>query len=176
MLNPITPTAAARMIQSGRALLVDVREANEFAAAHVAGAVSHPLSLANSGLLSCAATMPVIFTCQSGQRTVDNAGRLAKMVPEGMAQFVLEGGLNGWTRSGLPLSGPDASRPLPLMRQVQLVAGLLVLTGVALGFLIAPAWFGLAAFVGAGLSFAGASGWCGMARLLAVMPWNRAAA
>jgi len=107
---------------------------------------------------------------------MDNANRLAKLVPDGMAQFVLENGLNGWKGAGLPLSGPDASRPLPLMRQVQLVAGLLVLAGVTLGFLVAPPWFGLAAFVGAGLSFAGASGWCGMARLLAVMPWNRAAA
>lgn len=176
MLAPIAANDAARMILSGRALLVDVREADEFAAAHVAGAVSHPLSLADGGMLSCAATMPVIFTCQSGQRTRDNAARLAKLVPEGMAQFVLDGGLNGWKRSGLPLTGPDVSRPLPLMRQVQLVAGLLVLTSVSLGFLVATPWFGLAAFVGAGLSFAGASGWCGMARLLAMMPWNRAAA
>jgi hypothetical protein len=51
-----------------------------------------------------------------------------------------------------------------------------VLTGVVLGLFVSPGFFGLSAFVGAGLTFAGATGWCGMAKLLAVMPWNRAAA
>jgi hypothetical protein len=49
----------------------------------------------------------------------------------------------------------------------------LVLLGVVLGALVAPAFYALAGFVGAGLLFAGISGFCGMARLLAVMPWNR---
>ena len=62
------------------------------------------------------------------------------------------------------------------MRQVQIAAGLLILAGVALGLVVAPAWFGLAGFVGAGLTFAGLTGWCGMARLLALLPWNRRAA
>jgi hypothetical protein len=42
-----------------------------------------------------------------------------------------------------------------------------------LGFLVAPAFFGLSAFVGTGLIFAGTTGWCGMARLLRALPWNR---
>ena len=175
MLASINATDAERLIQSGGALLVDVREADEFAARHIGGAVSHPLSLPDAGQLSCSAALPVIFTCQSGKRTGDNAARLAALVPPGTG-MVLDGGINGWAKAGLPLSGRDGALPLPLMRQVQLVAGLLVLAGVTLGSLVAPPWFGLAAFVGAGLSFAGASGWCGMARLLAVMPWNRAAA
>ncbi|WP_325231663.1 YgaP-like transmembrane domain, partial [Sphingobium sp.] len=66
-------------------------------------------------------------------------------------------------------------QPIEVMRQVQLVAGGLVLLGVVLGFLVAPAFFGLSAFVGAGLIMAGATGWCGMARLLRLMPWNRRA-
>ncbi|OYQ30161.1 hypothetical protein CHU93_06855 [Sandarakinorhabdus cyanobacteriorum] len=175
MLQPIAPDAAARLLAEGHALLVDVRESDEFAAAHVGGALSHPLSLPDAGPLACGRAVPVIFTCQSGQRTNANAARLAGQVPAGMG-MVLEGGLNGWARAGLPLAGARAAAPLPLMRQVQIVAGLLVLTGVVLGFAVAPGWFGLAGFVGAGLSFAGISGWCGMARVLAVMPWNRQAA
>jgi hypothetical protein len=50
---------------------------------------------------------------------------------------------------------------------------MLVLTGVLLGFVAHPAFFGLSAFVGAGLTFAGATGFCGMARLLQAAPWNR---
>ena len=63
--------------------------------------------------------------------------------------------------------------PLPLMRQVQIAAGSLVLLGLGLGSWVAPAWILLSWFVGAGQVFAGISGFCGMARLLALMPWNR---
>lgn len=61
------------------------------------------------------------------------------------------------------------------MRQVQLIAGGLVLLGVVLGFLVHPGFFALSGFVGAGLMMAGATGWCGMAVLLRTMPWNRRA-
>lgn len=86
--------------------------------------------------------------------------------------FVLEGGLEGWTRAGLPLV-QNRKAPLEIMRQVQIAAGSLVLIGVLMGAFISAPWFGLAAFVGAGLIFAGISGFCGMARLLMLAPWNR---
>ena len=59
------------------------------------------------------------------------------------------------------------------MKQVQIAAGGLVLSGLILNELLAPGWIALSWFVGAGLVFAGTRGFCGMARLLAVMPWNR---
>ena len=59
------------------------------------------------------------------------------------------------------------------MRQVQIVAGSLVLLGVVLGTTVSPLFLLLSGFVGAGLVFAGLSGWCGMAQLLALAPWNR---
>jgi len=87
---------------------------------------------------------------------------------------MLAGGVDGWAAAGLPLV-ENRKAPLELMRQVQIVAGSLVLAGVILGFLVHPGFFGLSAFVGAGLTFAGATGFCGMARLLALAPWNRPA-
>lgn len=172
MLQPISPRDAAGLLESGHALLVDVREAGEFAARHIPAALSRPLSLPDSGPLLCGPDLQLIFTCQTGRRTAANAQRLAALVPQGQG-LVLEGGVDGWARAGLPVAGNDARLPLPLMRQVQIVAGLLVLLGVVLAIMVAPAFIGLSAFVGAGLAFAGASGWCGMAQLLAVMPWNR---
>ena len=59
------------------------------------------------------------------------------------------------------------------MRQVQIVAGSLVLLGVILGTLVVPGFYVLSGLVGAGLMFAGTTGFCGMARLLAFMPWNQ---
>jgi hypothetical protein len=62
---------------------------------------------------------------------------------------------------------------ISLERQVRIAAGTLVLLGVALGWFVHVAFFGLSAFVGAGLIFAGVTDWCGMGMLLARMPWNR---
>jgi rhodanese-related sulfurtransferase len=70
----------------------------------------------------------------------------------------------------------DKRAPMPIMRQVQITAGSLVLAGAALGALIDPRFHALSAFVGAGLVSAGIMGLCPMANLLALMPWNRRAA
>ena len=64
--------------------------------------------------------------------------------------------------------------PLPIMRQVQIVAGSLALAGVVLGFAVHPGFFVLSGVVGAGLLQAGATGSCMMATLLMKLPYNRA--
>ncbi|MEZ0242474.1 MAG: rhodanese family protein [Sphingomonas sp.] len=173
LLTPLSPAEASRRIGAGAAVLVDIREADEFARRHVPGAVSQPLSGLEAAHLSVAPGRDVIFTCRSGMRTAGACDRLAARV-SGPA-FVLEGGVDAWDKAGLPLA-IDAKAPLEIMRQVQIGAGTLVLAGVILGLTASPVWFGLAAFVGAGLAFAGATGFCGMARLLMLAPWNRRAA
>lgn len=172
-LTSLSPQAAHDRIATGAAVLVDIREADEFARRHVPGALSQPLSGWEAAHLQVEAGRDVIFTCRSGMRTAGACDRLAARV-SGTA-FVLEGGVDGWAKAGLPVA-VDAQAPLEIMRQVQIAAGSLVLIGVLLGLLVAPGWFGLAAFVGAGLTIAGATGFCGMARLLMLAPWNRAGA
>jgi rhodanese-related sulfurtransferase len=169
-LQTIDPASARRLLDEG-AILVDIREADEFARERIPDARNRPLS----GL----STVPggdakaVIFHCRSGNRTQVNAQRLAAATD--CRAYILEGGLDAWKKAGLPVA-VDARQPLEVMRQVQIAAGSLVLIGVVLGTWVAPGFYGISAFVGAGLVFAGISGWCGMARLLAFMPWNRRAA
>ncbi len=169
-LHKLSPQLVRQRLDSGRAVLVDIREPDEFARSHIRGAHSLPLSQWEQAHLSIDPDADVIFACRSGMRTTGACDRLAARV-SGDA-FVLDGGLNAWENAGFPVqTNPDA--PMEIMRQVQIAAGSLVLIGVLLGFLVAPAWFGLPAFVGAGLVFAGVTGFCGMARLLMLMPWNR---
>ena len=59
------------------------------------------------------------------------------------------------------------------MRQVQIIAGSLVLTGTLLGIFVAPGFLFLSGFVGAGLLFAGVSGTCMMANILGKLPYNQ---
>lgn len=170
ILHKLSPQQVRERLDAGRAVLVDIREPDEFARSHVPGAQSQPLSTWEKAHLTIEPDADVIFTCRSGVRTAGACDRLAGRV-SGEA-FVLDGGLDAWTKAGLPIK-TNAEAPLEIMRQVQIAAGSLVLIGVLLGYLVAPAWFALAAFVGAGLTFAGISGFCGMARLLMLAPWNR---
>ena len=170
VLNKLTPRQVHERLASGAAVLVDIREPDEFARSHVKGAQSQPLSNWENAHLSIDPAADVIFTCRSGMRTAGACDRLAARV-NGEA-FVLDGGLDAWAKAGLPVD-TDAKAPMEIMRQVQIAAGSLVVVGVVLGFLVAPGWFALSAFVGAGLTFAGVSGFCGMARMLMLAPWNR---
>lgn len=169
-LSKLTPTDAAARIKAGDAVLIDIREPDEYAREHIPGAKSLPISSLDGSDLTLASGQHAIFHCKSGMRTDSNCARLAQHV-RGEA-FMLEGGLDAWRASGLP-TAKDEKAPLEINRQVQITAGSLILIGVLLGWLVNPAFFGLSAFVGAGLMFAGISGWCGMATLLQAMPWNR---
>lgn len=170
VLTPLSPREVAARLQAGRAVLVDIREPDEFAREHLPGAVSAPLSAFERGRIGIDPDRDVIFMCRSGARTGAHCDRLAARIDG--AAYVLEGGLNGWKAAELPVA-VDRKAPLELMRQVQIAAGSLVLLGALLAWWVHPAFVALSGFVGAGLLFAGISGFCGMARLLAIMPWNR---
>jgi rhodanese-related sulfurtransferase len=172
-LTALDPKTVADRLKNRTLTLVDIREADEFAREHIGGAVSLPLSKLESAHVKLEPGKDVVFQCRSGMRTSANCARLAAFA-DGPA-YVLEGGLDAWKKSGLPVRA-DAAAPLEINRQVQIAAGMLILTGVVLAQTVHPAFVGLSAFVGAGLTFAGVSGWCGMAKLLAVMPWNQRAA
>lgn len=170
LIQKLSPQVARTRIDTGQAVLIDIREADEFARSHIPGACSYPLSRWEKADPPAGPETDLIFMCRSGMRTSGACDRLAALVP-GRA-FILDGGLNAWERAGLPVEH-DEKAPLEIMRQVQIAAGSLILAGILMGLLLSPQWFGIAAFVGAGLIFAGVSGFCGMARLLMLMPWNR---
>ncbi|CAN5164794.1 rhodanese family protein [soil metagenome] len=167
-LPHISPEKAKQMIASG-AVLVDIREADEHARARIAQARHQPLSRLGSIDVGSGARA-VIFHCKSGGRTAANTDRLAAATD--CEAFILDGGIDAWKTAGLPIV-EDKKQPIEMMRQVQIVAGSLVVIGAALGAFVHPGFYALSAFVGAGLVFAGASGTCMMARILALAPWNR---
>lgn len=168
-VTSISPAEAQRLIAAG-ATLVDIRDPDEYAREHIPGAINLPVAQIDRFEPGDGA---VVFHCRSGARTQANAARLAAASTAPCT--MIDGGIDAWRRAGLPMA-VDRRQPLEIMRQVQLIAGGLVLLGIMLGFLIAPAFFGLSAFVGAGLMMAGATGWCGLATLLRHLPWNRPAA
>jgi rhodanese-related sulfurtransferase len=158
----------ADQLAEQRVRVIDVREPMEYASGHIAGSLNVPLARITEADLPSG---PLVLVCHSGNRSSQALSRLLQNGhPHPLAD--LEGGIPAWQQAGQPVHKLK-NAPLPLMRQVQIAAGSLVLLGVILSQALAPGWIWLSGFVGAGLVFAGVSGFCGMARLLAVMPWNR---
>ena len=158
----------ADQLASKRITVIDVREPMEYASGHIAGSMNVPLNRLHQADLPQG---PLVLVCQSGNRSAQGLNRLLdRGHPHPVAE--LAGGLPNWQQAGYPVRTLK-NAPLPLMRQVQIAAGSLILLGLILSNTVAPGWIAITWFVGAGLTFAGVSGFCGMARLLAVMPWNR---
>lgn len=170
----ITPRDLAAKQQSGEQVeLIDVRTPVEFREVHCTFARNVPLSdLDPKALMNSrtgATDKPLYVICRSGGRGKQACERF---IAAGYTNVVnVEGGTMAWAECGLPVN--RGKKAISLERQVRIAAGSLVLIGVALGFLVHPVLFGLAAFVGAGLLFAGITDTCGMGLLLARMPWNQ---
>jgi len=172
--DSISPADLASRLAVGPLDLVDVRTGAEFRAERVRGARHVPLDSLDPRTVAAGrasdARGPTYLLCKGGSRA-----RMAatKLRAAGIACVVVDGGTDACVKAALPTERDSVRRVWPLERQVRLIAGLLVLTGVALGAFVHPYGYGLAAFVGAGLTFAGATDICGMALLLGRCPWNR---
>lgn len=166
-LPRITPSEATAKIRDG-ALAVDIRSQAEYRGGHIGGALSLPPERQRDKLPDDTASC-LIFYCLSGKRTA-GAETILSALGQGRECYILEGGLQAWKAAGLPIV---ADRAAPdIMRQVQAIAGSLILLGVLAGWLVSPWFYLIDVMVGTGLLTAGLTGFCGMARLLAKMPWN----
>ena len=169
-VSRVAANSLAEQLANRDVTVIDVREPVEYASGHIEGSINIPMARLSQADLPAG---PLVLVCQSGNRS----GRALQMLEARRHPYPvtdLEGGVPSWQQAGLPLRSLQRA-PLPLMRQVQIAAGSLVLLGLALNATVAPAWILLSWIVGAGLMVAGVSGFCGMARLLAAMPWNRVA-
>ncbi len=99
----LTPVEATLLINRENALVLDVRDAAEFAAGHITNARNIPLADLESrvGELAKFKNKPVVLVCQSGSRSNKAIATLAKAGFE-KAQN-LGGGLAGWQKDGHPL-------------------------------------------------------------------------
>ncbi|MFN9643872.1 MAG: rhodanese-like domain-containing protein [Cyanobacteriota bacterium] len=164
----LSARALAVRVAKHQATVIDVREPMEYASGHIAGSLNVPLGRLVDATLP---EGPLVLVCQSGSRSVKGMEQLRRRGhPHPVAD--LEGGLPSWEQGGLPMRKRKGA-PLPLTRQVQIAAGVLVLAGLTLSQWVAPSWIVLSWFAGAGLVFAGFSGFCGLTRLLTLMPWNQ---
>ncbi|MEA5418600.1 rhodanese-like domain-containing protein [Spirulina sp. CCNP1310] len=169
-IQAIAPKTLKQWLEQGQVTLVDVREPSEYAGERIPGAHRVSLSSFDPAQIPTEADKTLILYCESGSRSSQAARR---MIIAGYESVIhLEGGMNAWKQAGF-LTQVNKNAPISIMRQVQIIAGTLILTGTLLGAFVNPAFLFLSGFVGAGLTFAGVSGTCAMAMLLAKLPYNQ---
>ena len=97
-------------MQSSGALLLDVREPQEYAQGHAPGSVLIPLGELDQRLaeISQYKDKPVALICRSGNRSAHAQKVLLKA--GFTATTNIEGGMIAWQRAGLPVISGMASR------------------------------------------------------------------
>jgi rhodanese-related sulfurtransferase len=98
----ISPAQAVQLINRERGQVIDVCSADEFAAAHVAGAKNVPLDqLATAKGLPGNKKTPLVVVCASGVRSAKAVTELKKLGFENAQS--LAGGLKAWREANLPI-------------------------------------------------------------------------
>ena len=99
----VPPEVAVQLMNREKAIVVDVSEADEFAASHIRGARNVPMGELQARLPDVAKnkTVPLILVCASGGRAKRAQG-IAKGLGYDKA-VVLGGGLKAWRDANLPL-------------------------------------------------------------------------
>jgi rhodanese-related sulfurtransferase len=170
VLQTIDATTLKQWLDRKSVTLVDVREPAEYAGEHLANSVLVSLSKFDPQKIPVARNKTLVLYCRSGNRSAQAA---QKLLSAGFEEVIhLGGGIEAWKQKGYPTI-VNRNAPLSLMRQVQIVAGSLVITGTLLGAFVSPWFLILSGFVGGGLLFAGITDTCALAMLLAKLPYNQ---
>ena len=101
--SSVTPTQSTQMINHDDALILDVRENNEYSEGHIINSLHIPLSSLKTRMndLEKYKSKKVVIACRSGHRSSQACGTLKK---EGFEQvFNLSGGVMAWESANLPL-------------------------------------------------------------------------
>lgn len=99
----VGPFEAVQLINRQDAVVIDVREAADFAKGHIANARNVPHAQVEQRLkeLDKFKSKPVILSCQSGTRSASIEGVLRK---HGFSEvFTLRGGIAAWQQASMPL-------------------------------------------------------------------------
>jgi rhodanese-related sulfurtransferase len=100
-LASVSPSEAANLHAEKKAVIIDVREDNEWQAQHIAGAIHIPLGQLEQRLAELKPYQheKVITQCRSGKRSAQAASVLQAAGFDKV--YNLEGGLIAWEKQGL---------------------------------------------------------------------------
>lgn len=170
-LEMVSPKDAYGLFSKDPAIkFLDVRSAAEFEEAHIKDSINIPVGelAGKAGDLGRAGGRYIVL-CMTGNRSAMAADML---IQSGVSSVkVLDGGMTAWQKEALPVI--KGQRVVSLERQVRVIAGSLVLSGILLSWSIHWAFIFISLFVSCGLIYAGITDNCMMGMLLMKLPYNR---
>ena len=96
--HSISAEAARQWLSAGEAVLIDVRDPEEYADERIAGAILVPLAGLDAASLPESGGKRIILQCLTGKRS---AIALARLTEQGVGGLLhLEGGLLAWKKAG----------------------------------------------------------------------------
>jgi len=97
----VTAQELAAMVRDGAALVVDVREVDEFASGHIPGAINMPLSTFQASRLPDPQGKVLVLHCLGGKRSAMALDKCA--LAQASVDTHLAGGFGAWASAGLPV-------------------------------------------------------------------------
>lgn len=168
-MKDITPQTLRKWLDLGSAVLIDVREPDEYKAMHIPEAHLLPLSEFDADRFDPAwKDKKIVLQCRSGKRSCDAYEKLVAGRPD-LDVYVLEGGIMTWYHGGQVVK----MGPRPIWQQVQITLGTILIAAIVFGLLFGRGFYLIIPIVAFGMILSGFTGWCGLALLLQKMPWNK---
>lgn len=100
--QPLSPQSATNKINRDDALVVDIRDADEFRKGHIAGSINIPLNeLTDRSEELKNKERPLILVCETGTRTGAAGRQLRSRGLENL--WRISGGLSAWRNDSLPV-------------------------------------------------------------------------
>jgi rhodanese-related sulfurtransferase/predicted RNA binding protein YcfA (HicA-like mRNA interferase family) len=107
-LEPVSRSELERRMRDGDVLVLDVRPAAEYAAAHIADAIGIPLDQLSDRLHELPREIEVIAYCR-GRYCVMSLDAVRLLRSHGYIARPMNGGLPEWRGDGLPVAPPQAA-------------------------------------------------------------------
>jgi rhodanese-related sulfurtransferase len=172
-MQNVSAVEAKKLLEAQEAIIIDVRENEEYSSEHIEGALHIPLSEVSGKIKSINTDKKIIFQCRSGGRG-GKACEIAKNFVDGESIFNLEGGITAWKAAGYKVEAAKDCKPcsISIFRQVQIIIGALTFIFIMLGMFSSEIFLYFAAALSFALFISGLTGWCGLAMLLQKMSWN----
>jgi len=113
-MKELSVSQAHQMIQENEVLLIDVREDEEFEAAHIAGTAHVPLSQLPFRISEIDfdnyKEKPIIFYCLKGGRSAQAIQFLSSNLLQGYDLYNMTGGIKEWAEQDLPIVTPTEAK------------------------------------------------------------------
>lgn len=149
---------------------LDVRSVMEFNEVHIKDSLNIPIDMLSGRIDELSKSKNTyIVLCRTGNRSPMAADMLMQSGINSVK--VMDGGITKWQKERLPVIKGVGG--ISLERQVRVIAGSVILTGIILAGIVNPWFIAISIFVCCGLIYAGLTDNCLMGMLLMKLPYNK---